>query len=487
MTDQEKKAVKTSLIKGSAATSIGTVISMFFHFFSIMLLTRHLSLDDFGIYILILAIVNFFNIITGLGLNTTIVKMIASHDSDEAKGVLNATLKIRFAALFLFSLLFVISGNHGLRLISEQLLPFLLYFPLLVITGSFRDLFYSIYQAINSFQKYAIIQVSSAIIRIVLIYSFYYYQILTLHNLIYIELGISTFTVIIQLIMLNWNALNLQSPIKNTYKNLLSFGLPLYSNSIFNFVIQRINVFLLGIYLLPESIALFDISDKIPQAFQKIYSSFIIVYFPNFSKVYNNNDKGHARHILENTLLITMVILTGGLLVTLLFGKDILVTIFSESYHTAAFSFALLMLAFIFKAISNVMGYSLVGAGHPSIPVKTNFISCSIGILLSLLLIPRLGFIGASYSYLTMNIIATFIYGIFVTRKLFSFRKITIYKPLVIGSMPYLFYLLIKLESLYIRIAVLFSYILLSFLFIKELKEMTQMIRNYIVKKRQAV
>ena len=48
---------KKSFLKGSAAASIGTVGAMVCQFISIIMLTRFVTKDDFGIYILILAYV----------------------------------------------------------------------------------------------------------------------------------------------------------------------------------------------------------------------------------------------------------------------------------------------------------------------------------------------------------------------------------------------------------------------------------------------
>ena len=65
------KQFKSKFLKGSFTTAIGTVSSMGFHFLSIMIMTRYLPKEEFGLYILIIAIVNFFNLFCGLGLDLT--------------------------------------------------------------------------------------------------------------------------------------------------------------------------------------------------------------------------------------------------------------------------------------------------------------------------------------------------------------------------------------------------------------------------------
>jgi len=75
---------KRNFLKGSTAATIGTVSTMVFHFGSLMLLTRYLSKDEFGIYALILVIVYLFSIIGGFGLEYTLVKFIST-DKEESR------------------------------------------------------------------------------------------------------------------------------------------------------------------------------------------------------------------------------------------------------------------------------------------------------------------------------------------------------------------------------------------------------------------
>ena len=69
------KEFKKNILKSSASTSIGTITSMVFQFLSVMIMTRYVTKEDFGIYVLIIVAVNFFNLLGGLGLELTMVKI----------------------------------------------------------------------------------------------------------------------------------------------------------------------------------------------------------------------------------------------------------------------------------------------------------------------------------------------------------------------------------------------------------------------------
>lgn len=53
------KSFKRDFIKGSAAASMGTVVAMVFQFLSIVIITRYVTKEEFGIYVLIIVISTF--------------------------------------------------------------------------------------------------------------------------------------------------------------------------------------------------------------------------------------------------------------------------------------------------------------------------------------------------------------------------------------------------------------------------------------------
>ena len=72
------KQVKQNILRGSAATSIGTITGMVFQFLTVVIMTRYVTKEEFGIYVLVMVIVNMFNILGGLGLDLTMVKFLSS-------------------------------------------------------------------------------------------------------------------------------------------------------------------------------------------------------------------------------------------------------------------------------------------------------------------------------------------------------------------------------------------------------------------------
>ncbi|MCZ7616681.1 MAG: oligosaccharide flippase family protein [Ignavibacteriaceae bacterium] len=71
------KSFKRDFIKGSAAASMGTVVAMVFQFLSIVIITRYVTKEEFGIYVLIIVISTFIDTVSSLALEQSLVKFIS--------------------------------------------------------------------------------------------------------------------------------------------------------------------------------------------------------------------------------------------------------------------------------------------------------------------------------------------------------------------------------------------------------------------------
>jgi len=182
------KKFKEKFLRKSAATFIGQAASMAFHFVSIMILTRVISKEDFGIYALILVINNLFLILSSMGLDVTLVKFISSDSDGKKKSVFTRIVSLKILSLLFFVVLFLFAGELFLPYIDKKILDFLYYIPIIFFLGSFRDLFFRVLQGLNFFKRYAITQVVSASSRLLLIVFFLLQGNLNLDNLIFVEI-----------------------------------------------------------------------------------------------------------------------------------------------------------------------------------------------------------------------------------------------------------------------------------------------------------
>lgn len=77
-------------LKGFLSSSTGTAATVLIHFFSIVFIVKQAPVEDFGLYMLLLALVHGLRILAGLGLDLTLVKFISSEKSENNRAGLRS-------------------------------------------------------------------------------------------------------------------------------------------------------------------------------------------------------------------------------------------------------------------------------------------------------------------------------------------------------------------------------------------------------------
>jgi len=410
------KKLKSNILKGSAATSIGTVSGMVFQFFTIMLLTRYVSKDQLGIYVLVLVIVNMFNLLGGLGVELTMVKLIASKKREENQDVLLPVLIIRTFGSIFFSLVFILTGKYILHLFDDRIFQYVWYILVIFILANYRDLFYNLMQGLNQFKQYSIVNVVSSIFRVIVVVLFILFSKLDIRLLLITEILATGQPLVHQLFVIPFKKYLQVKPTWYTLKKIITFSIPLYLNNLVVFINGRMNIFVIGAFLSPASVANYDIASKVPVALKKIFSSFIIVYFPNLATLFSEGNKKTAVNLIEKSLGIFSISISLLFLFCFFFRNELTLLLFSARYIEVSLAFALLILNFFLRGLGNLMGYPFIPAGYPSVPPRINALGGVISIGLSILLVPKFGYMGAVYALLIMNIVSTSLFYIYLLK-----------------------------------------------------------------------
>lgn len=468
------KQFKKNILKGSASTSVGTIASMIFQFLSVMIMTRYVSKEDFGIYVLIIVAVNFFNLLGGLGLELTMVKWIASGKEEERNYILYPVLRLRALSLIFIGALFFFTGKLLLSIYDPRLIK---YIPLIVgifIFANFRDLFYNLLQGLNRFIHYASVNIISAIFRFTVVLVVALLNKLNIETLIYLELLFTVVSVILQSVVIPFKKLLNKPKTSETYKRIIKFSLPLYMTNMVVFFNGRVNIFIIGAYLNAASIALFDVASKIPQAMRRLLKSFIIVYFPNLSKLFSKDDSKTAVTLMGKSLNVLSLVMMFVVIIAFLFREEIVVLLFSAKYTASAMAFAVLVFNVYLRALADLMGYSFVPAGYPKVSAIVNTIGSVVSITCSILLIPIYGFIGAAYSLLIMNTISIALYYSFLRKYHISPRVKEFIAPLLMLFVAIGIYYLAGIDGLVFKLIFLAVIIGASWFLLDEFKKLAE-------------
>lgn len=458
-------------LKGSVSTSIGTFSTVVFHFLSITLMTRYASKTELGLYFLILAIATGFKNISGLGLDLTVVQFLSSREKAKQEKAFAVSVWTQILAMVIIALLVFFLGAYLLPYLDPQLVEYQWYLPILFILMSFRETFFYLLQGLRRFKPYALIQTLSAVLKCYLIWQFA--DQINLQTLIYIEFAMLSSSLIIQAFIIPFKELSPPWMMfdRETLREVLSFGFPLYINTLFTYVSNFGGTFIIGVFLTPVSIATYEVAGKIPQGFSRLFSSFRVVYFPSLSGLFAQGDLKGAQKLMNKSLILlaagSFVLVLGSFL----FSYEIILLVFTERYLEGQLTFALLMLSICMRLLSSTMGYSLVSANRPKDSTKVNIVAMTLEFILSLLFVPFLGYVGVAISYVIMTILSQ----IMCT---FYLRQNGVMLDLKEYSKPYFFllttigiYFLVGSESFIWRALILLAYVALCLGFIKDCRQ----------------
>lgn len=460
----DKKIIQ-NMIKGTSATTIGTIVTMGFHFISIYFLARYLTVKEFGFYALIFSISNLLNLLSSLGLEISIVKYIAEGSTIRDK-VLKPTLLLKTAGTLIFIILFIIGYRLYPTNTDESIWNYNIFILIIFILGSYRDLFYRILQGLNKFRNYTYIQITSASARVALILLLIYLNKFDFLSLLYIEVFTALLSVTIQTNYIPFKSLLNKSDLKTDYKYLLKFSIPLYANNLITFIYDRIGVFIIGVVLTASSVAIFDVASKLPGAIQGILSSFILVFFPNISSLFSIGDKENAEELLNQSLNFFSVLLSIFSLIVFLWRNEIVTLFFSVKYLASAIPLSLFMFSLMIRFFANVLGYSIVSAGYSRIPMKVNAIAMIVGILSTWLFVNFWGYTGAVFATILLNLVSFIQYLYYFKTLELGNVELKFLNPVTVLIIISLFIYLLNISNQII------NFVALSFFLIINLKEL---------------
>ena len=443
-----------------------------------IIVARHYSTQEYGVFVLILVLVSFVDQIGTLGLELSISKFIAGAKDESTKELFFSTgVVVRIVAILLASLLAWLGSPLLMAIFGQSLVPgFILYVPLLFALDSFQSFLQSVLQGCFLFTTIGISSLIGSLTYFVL--------------LLWVVYGINgniTWLLLAKALASLLAAVFIfcSIPIKkrlsfrvDIFKDLMKFGLPLQVNDILSFVFSRIDTIVIAAFLGPAEIALYEIARKVPDNLRTFYGPFIQVYFPFISKRYVLEGQQQASNLLNDALRFVAFVTLFGTAIAVLFGQAIIQLLFSNKYVSVAPIFVLLMINLSVALISNVMGTTIVGVGDSQKPMIINSFNAVASWLGSILLIPLYALFGAAVAN-TLGTVVAYPLNRYFLRKRIQLKDAAYLKPIFLFLAWGLVVIVVKPASLLMKVGFLLAFLLASvFLSIVTKEDMARLIEG---------
>jgi O-antigen/teichoic acid export membrane protein len=394
------------VIRGIISMGASTLIEMTFGFLSVTVAARVIPEERFGVYFLLLAMVYLLEVIGSFGLHLSAAKFVASAScNQERQFIVNNLLTFRLLTVIIISLLTIVAKPVLLFLFSSQLLSALfIYVPVLFAVRLTDWTFSYIMQGFQLYRGLALVQALSGVLNFGLVLLFLLVLNLDVQGLILATvLSLSVAALLRYLMIPTPKALAFD---RDLIRQILRFGLPLQGNDVLTFVIQRIDILILGMLMSPASIAYLEVASKIPNYFQRLCKALDSVYLPHMSELFSEGRRNQAKDALNSFLRLTAFVTMFCALVFSLFQREVVVIIFSDRYLPSAPALGLLMMATSIGMVSTILDIALISADRPAYLLIINSVTTIASVLGNMAMIPLFGFMGAAYAKLIANTVS---------------------------------------------------------------------------------
>lgn len=391
---------RRQIIRGAVSSGGGVAFSIVALLVVGKVAATHLSPAELAVFALLLLSADFLNLLSNLGLTPTTAKLIGAAIGDpEKRRVISTGLFGQLGMSFAFAAI-VIGTRYWLPdgfptdAKWQRMMPYFWLLPPLFVVGTLRDLAMAALAGFNRYAHRAAGLVITSALQIGLV--------LTLA----LTCGASVATLVGALLAAYGAALifflaGLRDafqvrPSPTLYIGHLRLSAPLYANSLTAFFLQRFDTVLLLALLDAPSAAIYEMAKRLPAVLSRVMGAFLVPYLPSVAEFIAKDQRPKASDLLTQAFALTAVAGYSVALGTILVQEHLILLLFSAEFLPTTTVLGLLLGATCLLVQSGIMGQSLLALGHAGLIVAVNVVLAGVGIALNIVLIPRMGMLGAA-------------------------------------------------------------------------------------------
>lgn len=491
---QKEKSILSGVLDGVLSTGLGSLMVTVLGLVGFMLTSRWLEKDELGAFVILQLLTNFLVGLSGFGLELSITKYLAeTKDAERQQVIIGNVITFRLITIVLFSGAALLLRNSLFGLFGETAYTqIIVYLPFMLLLESLYRLIDSVFGGVFEFRWIGISSSVLSVMNLLMIIVFIGWQDYGLEGRIWARMIASGFAILIAVLFTDMDV-RLRLNFK-LLKEMLTFSFPLYLNLILTFFFQRADTFIIGGFIGPAEIAIYEIARKIPESLESFYEAFRKVYFPYISDLFSQKKNKEASAMLNHSMRLISVAGVFGVMVAFFFGREIIFLLFSESYEESVFLFGLLMVVLLMNVIEYTLGYSLVAVGESSRPAMINVLHTVLNFLGYYFFIPISGIFGVAFANLGGVTLVNPVNVFFLRRKQVQVHMKNYLVPILIGIVLVDGYFVFRLEEWYLRLFLILVYFGLCFLSgiisikdIREVKSQFERVRGRENKKKVVI
>jgi O-antigen/teichoic acid export membrane protein len=386
------------------------IVKLGIGFFVLVLLTRHLGPEGFGILSYAQSLIGIFAAFTTLGLEVILVRELAKneHENDTILGTaLCLKLFVSIIAIVIVLLINRNVENEEIRILTTIISATLLFQSLnLGIDTYFQANVLSRFSAISNTIAFLI----SSIIKLTLIFS-EADLVCFAYALVFDAIAITIGYVIIYLrqersfLSLTFNKVMAVSFLKN--------GWPMMMVAMAAFIYTRIDQVMIQYFMGSQAVGIYAAAIRVSELFYFIPLLITQSIFPEIIKRKEQGDTARYFKLLENLYKLVLWVTLPIVILIIIFSDVIISTLFGELFFESSKILSVLIVCLVLVSIGSVSTKILYVEGFEKKYLKRSIFGMFINIILNLIFIPAYGALGAALSTLITLFCIHYIYDLF--------------------------------------------------------------------------
>lgn len=454
-------------------------------FLSLIIFTRFLSPEDFGLYNLIITTNRFLLIIFVGWLSRSMLRYYKFYTSENLKEeFISYIFFLNFLIGIFVSLLYLIIYNLDIIIINKRFSDLMLLGIWLILTKGFVDLILNINRASRNSKKYSIYQLFYSIGKIILVLILFKLTDLKVEAILLSYLLVEIFIVILEITssksFISFKVLKFkkikQLSNKFFYK-IYNYGFSVAGISIFSIILSAGDKYLIQYFLGEYEVGIYSASYRIGEmSIHSIFMILMLAAFPIIINKYEEEGEKNASRAITKFLRYYFIILTPALFGIIILSKEITFIILGENFYSSFYILPLTSLGTYFHGLTLYINKPFELKERTKDLLFITIFSAILNIILNIIFINIYGIVGAAYSTIFSYIV--YLYISFIKSKKIIKLKIpfvSLLKSLLASIIMVLTIMILKqfiiINNLFIIIVYVVFGVLVYFISIYLLKE----------------
>ena len=382
-----------------ASAGIGILVSI--------IIARFYSAEMLGIVAILQSFFLLATIFTVLGTNISLLRLIPEHivkysPTSAFKVYRKTSAMVITTSIVIGALFFICNDLIALKIFSKQNLSF--YFALasgFVVFNALMKLNTYAIRGLRLIKAFALMQILPQgfnLFLLVIIDMFWHNKDIPVYAL----LGSFAMTAILGwiIIEITFQKMN-HSDDRTQYmslRNILSISSPMLMTNTMTFVIGQTGVIILGMFRSAAEVGYYAIAVKLATLTAIILNAVNAMAAPKFSELYHSDNRDELFYVARKSAKLIFWTTMPILIFLVVFGKPVLYLMYGKPFTAAFWAMAILVVGQFVNSISGPTEVFMNMIGHQKELFLFKMISALINLGLNLVLTPRYGIYGASFS-----------------------------------------------------------------------------------------